>query len=663
MSKEKDFEEDLEKAVKWVAAEHKYFQQLAHNLNQLKENIFGAHKETTVTGIKKIMRISYFLGKSEKNLNRYLTDSKKLSAGIKAEMKVQRELPDRKHEDFDKIVERIDIEAGHLIRDASRYEGELHKLLSHLDTLIHDKALEQAQQVIMQSLEVIEDAERWIAALSIDLKKAKDIAEEYSESYHENIDGIRAVIEPLNKVAKIDYLIHLLVKGKSLKKKTRKDVIELLKELIDHSYNNKGGVQELYIFAKKISQLGLFEEAAKIYEAEAHKHDEFYRPAGNNYQKFGDYRKAGEMFEKGGYSFSAAQCFERAKLFSKALPHYSLYIKYTFLNEDRHGLVHVITKNRSSVLYYLDTSFERGIYISEKLFLHEEKVKFLINQAKLNIFLITYNNRSEDYISYRNKTSVRSSQKMGFKSLKKAGFSKSEAWKQIGDWHDDGNHKSKAQAYENAKEWLLASKEWKKAGEDRKAERAIKRSTRLSKDAKNNLLIEQADHLFEQAQYVEAINKYQQAEAWDKVGDCYNKLGKGTLAIRMYKKAVSEFEKKFGLKEIEDFKPGKLEAFNLSDTLKAQQISKNLPNARSGLELTKVLNVIIPLIESEFDASTIIFYMKKSKIVQDNHWIKLADNFSTLGYHLHAAQCYNIAGDTKKTIAEYNELKRKRLAV
>ena len=163
--------------------------------------------------------------------------------------------------------------------------------------------------------------------------------------------------------------------------------------------------------------------------------------------------------------------------------------------------------------------------------------------------------------------------------MKKAGFSKVEAWKQIGDWYDNDSNKPKAQAYENAGEWILASKEWRKAGDNKKAERAIQKSTKHSKDGRNNLLIQEADILFEQGQYVEALERYQKAEAWDKVGDCYNKLGKGVLAIRMYKKAVTEFEKKFGLKTIEDFKPGRLEEFNLSDTIKAQQISKNLPNA------------------------------------------------------------------------------------
>ena len=163
MSKEERFEEDLEKAIKWAASEHNYFADLSRDLSLLKKQIFLAAEEQKVTGIRKVLRDINQLSRSERRLNRYVHHARRLSKDI------QDKIGANEKEDFAEVVKRIDIEAAHLLLDASRYDGRLVELLRHLEERIASHDLEQAQQIIQRMSTTIDDFRNFLTEFFFDI--------------------------------------------------------------------------------------------------------------------------------------------------------------------------------------------------------------------------------------------------------------------------------------------------------------------------------------------------------------------------------------------------------------------------------------------------------------------------------------------------------------
>ncbi len=260
----KDLKENIEKAIGWAASEHNYFKELKEDLAELKKNIQNAKKEKLVKGMRVAFRDYRYLGQSERRLNNYVGNVESLLDGIKSKVTVS-----GKVKEIEELVKHLDIEAVALVKDCSLYEGRIKDLLSHLSHNIKDHELEKAHQVLMELEEVVDDTEKWIAALSSDLKEAKKLSAEYELIYGHDLEGIEEAIKSLSPESKYDYLKHALLKSKHMPKKTKEGVWKLLDKLVCKNKRLQNGFAELLESqGKKLQAAEWYLEIEKYEKAE-----------------------------------------------------------------------------------------------------------------------------------------------------------------------------------------------------------------------------------------------------------------------------------------------------------------------------------------------------------------------------------------------------------
>ncbi len=172
-----DVNKHIQEAIAWLASEHKYFGELKDDLTQLRNDLESARAKEQVKDIKKAFRDFRYLARSEQRFQRHeqqieeaLTDLRKQKITVSGTI-----------QEIQDFLQQLHMEAANLIRDSSFYEGRIRKLLTYLQADIQDHHLEQAQAVLMEIMQVVDDADKWIAAVSVDLNKAKKIVRESQE--------------------------------------------------------------------------------------------------------------------------------------------------------------------------------------------------------------------------------------------------------------------------------------------------------------------------------------------------------------------------------------------------------------------------------------------------------------------------------------------------
>jgi hypothetical protein len=174
MMNERDFEKHVHGAIQWAAAEHNFFNELKNDLLLLKHDISLGKEKSEVRDIKHALKNFRYIGKAERRFDNH---EKHVEEFLQKVREHELTVTGSVH-DIQKLLERLHTEAASLIKDSSLYEGKIRELLFHLRDKIKDHEIDQAQAVLMQVEELIEDAEEWIATLPIDLKRAKKIVKD-----------------------------------------------------------------------------------------------------------------------------------------------------------------------------------------------------------------------------------------------------------------------------------------------------------------------------------------------------------------------------------------------------------------------------------------------------------------------------------------------------
>src|SRR3989344_603904 len=170
---QKDFEKHVEEAIKWVATEHKFFEDLSTDLQLLKRDIALAKEKSEVKDIKRALGDFRYIGKAERRFDNH---EKHVEGFLNKLREHELTISGNVHE-IQQLLERLHTEAANLIKDSSFFEGKIKELLLHLRDEIKDHEIEQAQATLMEVERLIEDAEKWIAALPVDLKRAKRVVQ------------------------------------------------------------------------------------------------------------------------------------------------------------------------------------------------------------------------------------------------------------------------------------------------------------------------------------------------------------------------------------------------------------------------------------------------------------------------------------------------------
>ena len=649
MSKQEKFERNLEKAVAYAATEHNFFLELKKDLKELKEAVEIAKYETGLKGIKKTLHDINYWGRAERRFNKYYTHARILAKTLKEKA----ELPTEEKEKWDELIQELDVEAAHLIRDCSRYDGRLTQLFHHLDAVLQKKDFEQAQQVLMELEMTADDAEKWIEALAMDLKKAKKLAEDFSEVYHESIEGIKQVIAPLTPKAKTDYLIHLLKQWKGMKREIRQGVVALL----DH-YCDPSNPQPLADAATEMEKIKEWKLAAHLWEL-------IFRKLGIPLEK------AAEQYNPGYFIPSVAEnrlasIFENAGNLKIAAEFYERGGIYYLIDNARH---YVLDDWKTEELKNIKISLLKAITIFKKLG-HDSDVERCVKKF---IFACLYPPKIVSGLVIAEQPNFNMQiflEREAVSGLRKAlGWHKGDTLGMMGEVYNEQKDFVKAAiAYEKASRFKEAVLAWSKAAEyahvnnprlESKYKKEAYRVSNLlnrneSPQNKTQQRIQEANRLLNKKEFKKALKLFTKAKAWDRVADCYNQMGQGVLAIKFYKKAVQDFHEKFGLEKAKD----------LPVPLKLRAIIVKIDRANTNTELKKIMNEIYPLIKEGDDATVVIIHLQKVPVIEAEDWRFLAQYCESLHLPAHAAECYVHAGsieDNKRAVEQYRNLKDKNL--
>lgn len=181
-SPEKVFQE----AIGWLASEHHFFIGLKRDLALLKADLDEAKTKAQVKDIKLCFKDFRYLGISEARFNQRERHIEQ----------ILKELSDRRItvtgsiKEIPELLQRLHAEAANLIRSSSLHEGKIRDFLIHLQKEIEDHEIEQAQALLMELTRLIDGAERWLAALSTDLKLAQEILQELEEGKDSGLEDL-----------------------------------------------------------------------------------------------------------------------------------------------------------------------------------------------------------------------------------------------------------------------------------------------------------------------------------------------------------------------------------------------------------------------------------------------------------------------------------------
>lgn len=169
---ESDFNNQLKKAVKWLAAEHYFFGELKRDIQELKISI----QEIKIKDINKELKDAFhnlnYLAKSERRFNNLEQHIENALIEIKRQIIVTGTILE-----IEDLIKRLHLEAAQLIRDASLYGGFINEQLKAIERELSLSKIniEKIKLLIEQLEDQISDAEKWISALSSDLDHAKQV--------------------------------------------------------------------------------------------------------------------------------------------------------------------------------------------------------------------------------------------------------------------------------------------------------------------------------------------------------------------------------------------------------------------------------------------------------------------------------------------------------
>jgi len=174
----------VKQGIKILAREHLALRNLRDDLDAIKRNIEAQLKTKTLAEIRSAVRDCKRLSKAERRfkpieediedeLNQTVTDiEQKLEAPSGTLQQVER--------DAQQVSRDLKIEAGSVLRGASRYEGKVRELLEQLKTEVDANEEEKAKETVEELLQLIKEIDtKWIPALVSDLDKAKEIEEQF----------------------------------------------------------------------------------------------------------------------------------------------------------------------------------------------------------------------------------------------------------------------------------------------------------------------------------------------------------------------------------------------------------------------------------------------------------------------------------------------------
>lgn len=169
------------KAISQIAVEHKFFTELRDYIEKLKATLIVAGRNARSENhaiqynIQKLFRNQNYIGIAQQRFSKYEYHVEDILNSItEGTLPVGEQLPDS-------LRRRLHLEASNLLNDSSRYEGRIYRLLVKIKNCAKDSEYAVIWGLIDELRKVVDDAEKWIVALSADLSAAKRLVVKYED--------------------------------------------------------------------------------------------------------------------------------------------------------------------------------------------------------------------------------------------------------------------------------------------------------------------------------------------------------------------------------------------------------------------------------------------------------------------------------------------------
>jgi hypothetical protein len=160
-----DIHTQVSKAIKWLAAESKYMNDVYEDLLKLEEDIEKANTKRKLKDIKKALKDFKQVGKCELRAHKFektaLEDLKRLEANHRISINLS-------NEELAKLKQSIQVHARKILDEASRGEGKIRKQLVELQKLIKAKKEKEARNKLKELEEEVSNTLDWIHGLIIE---------------------------------------------------------------------------------------------------------------------------------------------------------------------------------------------------------------------------------------------------------------------------------------------------------------------------------------------------------------------------------------------------------------------------------------------------------------------------------------------------------------
>jgi len=199
------FKKNVHKAIEWVAAEHDYFVKLKGDLQILKDALKANKKRFKIQAINKALRDTDYIGYSERQVGKYELQVEEIFGHLKENVKVYGTA-----KEAEELISQIHTEAAQLVVSSSFYTGKLRGRIKKLKQVLRKGTSEETQEILNEIEQAINDTEKWIAALSSDLQKAKNLS--FKELRGMTIEEINEKLKVLEPKSKFSYLLEIMKK-------------------------------------------------------------------------------------------------------------------------------------------------------------------------------------------------------------------------------------------------------------------------------------------------------------------------------------------------------------------------------------------------------------------------------------------------------------------
>ena len=161
---------DVNRAIRLLAREHYFFERLGQDLKALSNDLRTGNSQGSVAEIRNAFHDFGYIGRTEQRLSRLETNLQEQITHLEEGLVITGTV-----RYIEQLRLRINTESRSVLQAASRYEGRIRQLLEHLRATIQAHEIEQAQAVLLELEQAIKDTNQWIAALSSDLPKVRNL--------------------------------------------------------------------------------------------------------------------------------------------------------------------------------------------------------------------------------------------------------------------------------------------------------------------------------------------------------------------------------------------------------------------------------------------------------------------------------------------------------